>query len=80
MSFIKLGSITEVDFLLCIYVQAQKYTGHRFSKLMYFLFNLRSILEVACLNLCIYVQTWKYRGSRFSILRYFFSISEVYLK
>ena len=55
---------------LCIYVQTQKYTWSRFSKLMYLLSNS----EV------YYVQTQKYTGSTFSKSVYSLSNSEVYMK
>ena len=50
-------SMLEADFLnLCTYVQTQKYTPSKLSKLMY-LFSNSSILEVDFQNLCIHVQT-----------------------
>ena len=57
-----------------MYVQTQKYTGSRFSKLIYFFSILKIyILELDFRYWCIYFDTQTYTWSRLSKLMYLFS-------
>ena len=70
----KIRSILEVDFQnLCIYVQTQKYTGSRYSKLLYFFSNSEVYLKQT-FNIDVFIL------NRLSKLTYLSWNSKVFLK